>query len=75
ILRKGFIYSNIYNNGVALCSLPPRYQKITEQVKENFNIHKIEDGRLKKGIKGIIEWIKEFKDNVSEKVLFGNSAG
>lgn len=60
ILKKEFLYSNLYCNGTFLCTLPLRYQKITEKIQVNLNIQKIEDGTLKKGLKGIVKWIKEF---------------
>jgi len=65
VLKKGFLYSTLYNNGTATCSLPPRYQKITEQVRDSLRIQKFEDSTLKKGFRGAIEWIKEFKNEGS----------
>ena len=58
ILKKGFIYSEIRQNEKLLCSLPPRYQKIADQVQTNLNIEKVDDGGLKKGIKAFTAWIK-----------------
>jgi hypothetical protein len=55
VLKKGSIYSQIYNNRTALCLLPPRYQKAIEQVQAHLSIYRIEDSATKKGIK----WLKE----------------
>jgi hypothetical protein len=60
VLKKEILYSNLYSNGVLVCTLPLRYQKIAEKVKMNLNVQRIEDGNLKKGLNGMIEWIKEF---------------
>jgi len=55
VVKKGFLYSTIHNNGVAVCALPPRYQNSTEEIKTYLDA-RIEDGALKKGLKGIWEW-------------------
>jgi len=58
-LKRGVLYSGLYNNGTFICTLPLRYQKIMEKVQTNLNIHKIEDSYLKKGITGMVEWTKD----------------
>ena len=58
VLIKGFMYSRLYNKKKIVCSLPPRYQKITEKVQAHLSIRRIEDSTLKKGLKGFIEWVK-----------------
>ena len=58
VLKKGFLYSSLYNKNNFICSLPPRYQKITEKVQARLGIRRIEDSALKKGLKGIAEWVK-----------------
>jgi len=58
LIRKGFLYSEIFDNGKILCSLPPRYQKNAGQVQAYLNIDKLEDSKLKKGIKAVIAWVK-----------------
>lgn len=57
VVKKGFLYSTVYNTGVAICTLPPRYQNSTEEIKA-YLAARIEDGSLKKGLKGILEWFK-----------------
>jgi hypothetical protein len=57
--KKGFLYSQVFANGKLLFSLPPRYQKITEQVQMYLRIEKLDDSSLKKGIKELITWVKD----------------
>ncbi|MDR3002431.1 MAG: hypothetical protein LBU89_14370 [Fibromonadaceae bacterium] len=58
VLIKGFFYSKLYNGSILLFSLPPRYQKIEAQLQSFLDIELIDDGKLKKGLKGIVEWIR-----------------
>jgi hypothetical protein len=57
-MKKGFLYSEVHDNRKLLCSLPPRYQKIAEQVQTYLRIKKLDDTPLKKGIMGFIAWVK-----------------
>jgi hypothetical protein len=64
LLKKGFLYSQVFDNRKLLCSLPPRYQRIAEQVQTDLRIEKLEDTWLKKGIKAFIAWVKSlFRQN------------
>ena len=45
--------------GIAICSLPPRYQKICTHVQSYLGVEKFEETKLGKGIKAIIAWIKK----------------
>jgi hypothetical protein len=62
VLKKGFLYSevrnNIKNKDVSVCSLPPRYQKVTEQVQTCLSIEKIVESKLKKGLKAAVGYLK-----------------
>jgi len=58
VLKKGFLHSSLYNKNNFICSLPPRYQKNTTTVQAYLGILRIEDGALKKGLKGIADCIK-----------------
>lgn len=58
VLKKGFICSDIRNGGKLLCSLPPRYQKVTEQVQDWLHIDKRDEGKIKRGLKAAGAWIK-----------------
>ena len=58
VLKKGFLYSNLYNKNNFICSLPPRYQKNTTKVQAHLGILRIEDSALKKGLKGIADCVK-----------------
>jgi hypothetical protein len=59
VLKKGFLYSTIRSQKTAVCSLPPRYQKITKQVQAYLGIEKLVEGKLKKGLKATVEWVKD----------------
>jgi len=65
-LKKGFLYSQVFNKEITVCSLPPRYQKFTEYVQTELKIEKLEDGKLKKGIKALFAWIKDFFSRKTE---------
>jgi len=58
VLKKGFIYSDIRDKKSLVCSLPPRYQKKAEGVQFYLGIEKLEDTKLKKGLKAMFAWIK-----------------
>ena len=63
VLKKGFLYSEIRNKinnkEISICSLSPRYQKITEQVQTCLGIQTIVESKLKKGLKATLEWVKD----------------
>lgn len=58
-LKKGVLYSGLYNNGTFICTLPLRYQKGVEKLQKTLDIHKIEESSLKKGLTGVLEWTKD----------------
>jgi len=66
ILKKGFLCSDIRSARGLICSLPPRYQKITEEVQAYLSIDKIEVNILKKGIKAVVTWVKELFSSEKE---------
>lgn len=58
VLKKGFFNSDLCNGSIFLCTLPPSYKKIDYQLQSYLDIELIEDSKLKKGVKGVIEWVK-----------------
>jgi len=59
VLRKGFFYSDVRNNKLPVCSLPPRYQKIDSQIQSYLNIDRFEETAIKRGLKAALAWLKE----------------
>lgn len=69
-LKSGFIYSEIYNNGKLICSLPLRYKKIAIQVQNYLEINKLDDTKLNKGIKAVVDWIKNiFPQKIADEFI------
>jgi len=65
VLRKGFLYSTIHNRGIAVFALPPRYQKVAEEVTAYLGADRMEESSLKKGLKGIMEWFKRLTKQIN----------
>ena len=51
VLKKGFFYSKIINNGTVIFLLPPRYRKIEGKVQTHLGINKLESSDLKRRMK------------------------
>ncbi|MCL2102265.1 MAG: hypothetical protein FWH22_11210, partial [Fibromonadales bacterium] len=63
VLIKGFFNSSLYNGSIFLCTLPPRYKKNDGLLQSYLGIESIGDSKLKKGLKGIVEWIRNLLHN------------